>query len=195
MQAHCWLAQGQLEAASNWAASVVFPEGAWEGLLCDGFAVVIRVYFAPRRWREALELLERWSGHLDRPANMAITITFLAQSLVALHQADKNEQARMIAARLLDVTEPEGYLRVYLDEGEPMRQALLAALTPHSRQNELAPSAAASISKVLATFVPENHDASPPMVTMTTSQPTRSSARHVSAYSSSPSTSRSRLDR
>src|SRR5713101_6247867 len=61
MQAQWWLAQGQLEAASKWAASVVFPEGAWEGRLYGAFPVVIRVYFAERRWREALDLLERWS--------------------------------------------------------------------------------------------------------------------------------------
>src|SRR5260370_726492 len=46
MQAHCWLAQGQLEAASKWAASVVFPGGAWEGHLYNAFPVVIRGDFA-----------------------------------------------------------------------------------------------------------------------------------------------------
>jgi ATP/maltotriose-dependent transcriptional regulator MalT len=100
----------------------------------------------------------------------------------------------MIAARLLDLTEPEGYLRVYLDEGEPMRQALLAALTPHSRQNELAPSAAASISKLLATFEHEKQDASPPVVTVTTSQPALSSARQASAVSSVPAASLTRRE-
>src|SRR5215469_634903 len=70
MQAQCWLAQGQLEAASNWAASVVFPEGPWEGRLYDTFPVVMRVYFAEQRFREALDLLDRFSGHLDRPANI-----------------------------------------------------------------------------------------------------------------------------
>src|SRR5260370_13880101 len=124
MRAQWWLAQRQLEAASRWAASVVFPEGAWEGRLYGAFPVVMRVYFAERSFREAVELLDSWSLHLDRPANIESTIIFLAQSLVALHQAGKNEQARMIAARLLTLTEPEGYLRVYLDEGEPMRQAL-----------------------------------------------------------------------
>src|SRR5216683_4844912 len=80
MQAQWWLAQGQLEAASKWAASVVFPEGAWEGHLYGAFLVAIRVYFAARSFREAVELLDRWSGHLDRPANIEITIIFLAQS-------------------------------------------------------------------------------------------------------------------
>src|SRR5437763_8799420 len=42
MQAQWWLAQGQLEAASKWAASVVFPEGPWEGRLYDTFSVVIQ---------------------------------------------------------------------------------------------------------------------------------------------------------
>src|SRR6266852_8542614 len=149
MQAQWWLAQGQLEAASKWAASVVFPEEAWEGRLYGAFLVVIRMYFAEHSFREALDLLERWSRHLDRPANIEITILFLAQSLVALHQTGKNEQARMIAARLLALTEPEGYLRVYLDEGEPMRQALQALLTPHSQQHELASSTTAYVAKLL----------------------------------------------
>jgi len=194
MQAQWWLAQGQLEAASKWAASVVFPEGAWEGRLYGAFPVVIRVYFAERRWREALDLLERWSEHLDRPANIEITIIFLAQSLVALHQAGKNEQARMIAARLLALTEPEGYLRVYLDEGEPMRQALQALLTPHSQQHELASSTTAYVAKLLAAFEQEEQGVSTPVVTAITSQPALSSARQASAVSFVPGVSLTRRE-
>jgi LuxR family maltose regulon positive regulatory protein len=165
LQAQCWLAQGQLEAASTWAASVVFPEGPWEGRLYDAFPVVMRVYFAERSFREAVALLDSFRGHLDRPANIEITITYLAQSLVALHHAGQSEQARMIAARLFALTEPEGYLRVYLDEGEPMRQALLALLASHSHKPELAPSTAVSLSKLLAAFEDEKQDASPSVVT------------------------------
>src|SRR5258708_33822508 len=81
----------------------------------------MRVYFAELRWTEALSLLDRFSGGLDRPANIRITLMYLAQYLVALHHAGQNEQAHEVAARLFALTEPEGYLRVYLDEGEPMR--------------------------------------------------------------------------
>src|SRR6266571_1857934 len=194
MQAQWWLVQGQLEAASKWAASVVFPEGAWEGRLYGAFPVVIRIYFAERSFREALDLLDSFSGHLDRPVNIESTIIFLAQSLVALHQSDKSEQARAIAARLFALTEPEGYLRVYLDEGEPMRQALLALLTSHSRQQELAPSTAAYISKLLGAFENEKQDASPSVVTATTPQPALSSARQASAVSSVPAASLTRRE-
>jgi len=138
--------------------------------------------------------LERWSGHLDRQANIEITIIFLAQSLVALHQVGKSDQARMIAARLFALTEPEGYLRLYLDEGEPMRQALQALLTPHSWQQELAPSTAASISKLLAAFEHEQQDASPSMVAAPTQEPALASARQASAVSSAPGVSLTRRE-
>ncbi len=79
MRAQWWLAQGQLEAASELGSKRRLSRGGMGRRLYDAFPVVMRVYFAEQRFREALELLERWRGHLDRPANLAITITFLAQ--------------------------------------------------------------------------------------------------------------------
>jgi LuxR family transcriptional regulator, maltose regulon positive regulatory protein len=100
VRAQWWLAQGQLKEASDWVTGVLFPEGPWDRSLYDAFPVVIRVYFAQRRFQEALDLLERWSGHLDRPANVRITMTYLAQLLVALHQTGQHDQARVIAVHL-----------------------------------------------------------------------------------------------
>jgi LuxR family maltose regulon positive regulatory protein len=160
MRAQWWLAQGQMKEAADWAVSIVFPEGAWERSLYDAFPVVMRVYFAELRWTKALELLDRFRGGPDRPANIRITLTYLAQYMVALHHAGQNEQAHEVAVRLFALTEPEGYLRVYLDEGELMRQALEAPLTPHSKLHELAPSTRAYISKLLAVFEQERQGAS-----------------------------------
>jgi LuxR family maltose regulon positive regulatory protein len=158
------------------------------------FPVVIRVYFAQQRWTEALELLERWSGHLDRPANIRITITYLAQLLVALHEAGEDEQANAVAARLFALTEPEGYLRVYLDEGKPMREALQALLTPHSDQHELAPSTTAYVSQLLAAFEQEAQGASTSPVAAPTSEPAPSPARQASACSPAPGASLTRRE-
>jgi LuxR family maltose regulon positive regulatory protein len=185
LRAQWWLAQGQVREASDWAASMVFPEEPWETSLYDAFPVVMRVYFAQRRWEEAVELLDSWSSHLDRPANVEITLTYLAQSLVALHQAGKRDQAGVIAARLLALTEPQGYLRVYLDEGEPMRQALLALLTPHA----LAASTTTYISKLLAAFEQEAQDTSTSLAAAPTSEPAPFPVRQASAVSSVPAAS------
>jgi LuxR family maltose regulon positive regulatory protein len=80
--------------ASDWMASVAFSQGAWEVSsydAFDAFPVVMRVYFAELRFREAVGLLERFSAHLDRPTNIRATITYLAQYLVALYQTGKSE--------------------------------------------------------------------------------------------------------
>ena len=159
MRAQWRLAQGQLKAVADWAAGIVFPEAAWEDRLYGAFPVVVRVYFAQRRWKEALELLERWGERLDRPANIAMTITFLAQHVVALHQTGKREQACSVAARLFTLTEPEGYIRVYLDEGEPMRQALQALVTARSQRHQQASFDTAYVAKLIAAFEHEQHGA------------------------------------
>ncbi|GHO72382.1 hypothetical protein KSD_01530 [Ktedonobacter sp. SOSP1-85] len=194
LRAQWWLTQGQLKEASDWVSGVLFPEGPWDRNLYDAFPIVIRVYFAKLRFREALNSLERWSGHLDRPANIRITITYLAQLLVALHQAGQHEQVREIAARLFALTEPEGCLRVYLDEGEFMREALLALLTTHVEQHELAAATRAYIAKLLAAFEQEKPGASRSLEGATTPEPAPSSARQPSAISWAPGISLTRRE-
>ncbi len=191
LRAQWWLARGQIEEASEWAAHVVFPQGTWEASLYHAFPVVIRVYFAEQRWTEAAELLDNSRKRLDRPANVRITITYLAQSLVALHQAGQRDQARAVAARLFALTEPEGYLRVYLDEGEPMRQALLAFLPPHSQQHKLASSTTAYISKLLAAFEQEQRDPGRSLVAAPTAL---SPDRQASVLPSAPDASLTRRE-
>ena len=80
---------------------------------------------------------------------------------------------------------------MYLDEGEPMRQALL---TLHSQQHELASSTTAYVAKLLAAFEQEEQDASTPVVTAITQEPALSSARQASAVSSVPGVSLTRRE-
>src|SRR5581483_10023136 len=103
------------------------------------------------------------------------------------------EQAHEIAARLFALTEPEGYLRVYLDEGEPMRQVLEALLSSHSHQRELAPSTRASISKLLAVFEQERQGADSSLAAPT-SRPALPAAQQVSAGFSAPGASLTRRE-
>ncbi|GHO45995.1 LuxR C-terminal-related transcriptional regulator [Ktedonospora formicarum] len=158
LRAQYKLAQGQIKGAADWAISIVFPEGAWERSLYDAFPVVMRVYFAEHRWTEALELLERFSKSLGHSTNSKIALPFLAQYMIALHHTGKNEQSCEAVALLFALTEPEGHLRVYLDEGEPMRRTLEGLLTQHPQQHELAPSTRAYILKLLAVFEQERQE-------------------------------------
>jgi LuxR family maltose regulon positive regulatory protein len=142
-----------VDAARNWAEQVVFSSEAWNPNRQWEFLMLIRVYLAQQQYTQALEALEHFSIHLDRPGDIDTTIDFLALHLVALHYAGPSAQARTVAARLLALTEPEDNIRVYLDLGEPM-QRLLQSLPdpPHDQENGLGPASVAFVTKLLAAF-------------------------------------------
>jgi len=161
-----WLAGRNLAEASTWAAQTTLsqhdrdPLRKWEVLL------LVQVLLAQQQYARAVEMLEHFREHLDQPADIEKTLEWMALSVVALHHAGEGAQAAHVAARLLTLTEPEGYLRLYLDRGEPMRQALSALLevvgkeTPDVPQEEESTIAATSISRsyvslLLATFEQE----------------------------------------
>jgi len=103
----------------------------WDPLRKREILLLVRVSLAQQNAAQAIEMLERWSQYLDQSGDSETALQFLALQVAALQQAGKREQAAAVAARLLTLTEPEGYIRVYLDAGTPMKQvlkALLAAL-------------------------------------------------------------------
>jgi LuxR family maltose regulon positive regulatory protein len=115
--------------------------------------MLVRVYLAQGRYPEAIEVLERFGALANRPGDVATTIEFLALQAVALHDAGQREHAHSVAARLLALTQPDGYVRLYLDAGEPMRQVLLSLdEIPHSQETSHAPVPAAYIKRLLAAF-------------------------------------------
>ncbi|MEO6888735.1 MAG: LuxR C-terminal-related transcriptional regulator [Ktedonobacteraceae bacterium] len=146
------LAAGDLEAARTFAQQVVFSPQAWDPNEKWAVLMLVRVYLALHQFPRALDLLDRFRELLDRPGDIYMTIHLLALQIVALYQAGKREQALTVTARLLDLTERDGYIRVYLDQGEPMRQALLAFLASHTRQHKLIRSIVSYASKLLAAF-------------------------------------------
>jgi len=80
-------------------------------------------------------------------------IDVLALLAVALYSAGEMSQAQKTAARLLHLTEREGYLRVYLDAGEPMQRLLQSLLsTPRDQDNSPPTVSVAFVSKLLAAF-------------------------------------------
>ncbi len=123
-----WLAQGKLAEASSWATQTTLSPEAWDPLRKWEVLLLVRVFLAQQQYAQAVETLERFSWHLDQPADIEKTLEWMALSVVTLHHAGKSAQVVPVATRLLAMTEPEGWLRVYLDAGEPMRQALEALL-------------------------------------------------------------------
>ncbi|MBV9228976.1 MAG: LuxR family transcriptional regulator [Chloroflexi bacterium] len=155
-QVHWWLATGKLAEAGEWMTRVVFRQDAWEQHRAEEFLMLIRVYLAQQQYTQAVEMLERFSSHLDQAEDMTITIEFLSLYAVALWQAGRGTQARTVAARLLTLTEPEGHIRVYLDAGEAMKQVLQSLLdAPQDEEHGASTVSCSYVLTLLAAFEQE----------------------------------------
>jgi LuxR family transcriptional regulator, maltose regulon positive regulatory protein len=151
-----WLASRNLAEASTWAAQTTLSPQNWDPLRKWEVLLLVRVSLAQQQYAQAVETLERFSEHLDQPAdtlNIEKMLEWMALSVVALHHAGKRAQAAQVAARLFALTEPEGCIRLYLDAGEPMREALETLLEaaskggPDAPQEEGSSASAVSISR------------------------------------------------
>jgi LuxR family maltose regulon positive regulatory protein len=127
-QARLWLAQGNLEAASRWAqASGLSADDAPSFHREAGHLTLARILVAQgkpdnaagllTRLLEAAESTQRWGSAIE------------ALELLALTQYKKTEPERALHAleRALSLAEPEGYVRIFVDEGPPMAEMLRQA--------------------------------------------------------------------
>jgi LuxR family maltose regulon positive regulatory protein len=165
-QAYLSVAQGDVAGAMRWAeerglvpgASPETRSGLDEGqdfvsarLRKYEHLVLARLFILQRRATEALDLLDPLLAQARQLGRIDLTIG--TQILKALaYQVDGHDQPAMDAlAEALTLAEPGGYLRTFVDEGEPMARLL--------RQAASRSAAPAYVAKLLAAFGgPESSD-------------------------------------
>ena len=121
-RAQVWLARGETGAALDWASAY---RGEMNDTIFPSIAIVLaRVSMVQGRTDVALRLLEHalQSAYAVGRLGNAIQILVVA---ALVHQAQGSfGEAYSTLTRVLTFAEPEGYLRIFLDEGEPMRLLL-----------------------------------------------------------------------
>ncbi|HSB64946.1 MAG TPA: LuxR C-terminal-related transcriptional regulator [Anaerolineales bacterium] len=132
-QVRLWIAQRNLTALESWVheSSPVAHSG-----IC--FRYEARLIELCRAWL-ALGRKEEAAALLDRLAEAAIgrngrRIAILA--LLAAASKDEPDRAYTTLEEALNLAEPEGYLRVFLDAGEPFQQILKAWLRHRRSQGK-----------------------------------------------------------
>jgi LuxR family maltose regulon positive regulatory protein len=93
------------------------------------YFVLVRMLLARGEVNAALDLLERLQGAAEATGRMGSMIKIL--TLQALAYRARGDEVRAVATlqRSLELAEPEGYLRTFLDEGTPMAALLRRAVT------------------------------------------------------------------
>ena len=125
-QARLWLQQGRTESAVQWArAAVLIPTGKLDHRRELEYLTWARLLVAQKQWQAACELLEP----LRRAAESAGRLSTMLETLVIQAGAEAARgQAPIALAKLrlaLALAEPHGHLRLFIDEGEVMRQMIV----------------------------------------------------------------------
>jgi LuxR family maltose regulon positive regulatory protein len=134
-----WLARGDLEAATRWAVSREESSSSDDPYAFENELAHItqaRVFVALDRSNDAIALLSPLKETALSAGRMGRVIEILLLEALALRDTDESEQALRALTKCLTLAEPEGYVRVFLDEGQPV-QMLLAQWLAHASAGPL----------------------------------------------------------
>jgi LuxR family maltose regulon positive regulatory protein len=131
-QARLALMRGQLHEATRWArAHHLGVDDELSEWLEIEYCTLARWHIAERRPDDALGLLRRLAAAAEPARRSGRLIEILALQALAFQIQGETPTALKVLARALALAAPEGYIRVFVDEGAPMAALLRAA---HARR-------------------------------------------------------------
>jgi LuxR family maltose regulon positive regulatory protein len=155
-QVRLWLAQGNIDAAARWAQEsglraddeLTFMRELEHIILARVLVALGREQPRDAQINDALDLLARLLNQAEMAGWMGKAIEILVLQALALQVKGDEEEALAALERALTLAEPEGYVRVFVDEGGPMQALLRVAASRGIAPLE------AYVSKLLAAFEP-----------------------------------------
>lgn len=127
-QARLWLAEGQLEVVEHWAQEYhLIAHNEVSYLYEVEYLTLARLLFAQSKWTETVALLERLRQAASASDRMGRVLEVLVLEVLAYQAQNDTDQALACLEQALTLAEPEGYLRLFLDEGQPMITLLTMA--------------------------------------------------------------------
>jgi LuxR family maltose regulon positive regulatory protein len=120
-----WLSQGELQTAARWARETDLPSRGNPGYRqADEYLAYARVLVAEGEPEKASDFLI-WLREMMEQAGLwkYVLETRLLKALSWKAKGD-TAQAALVVGQVLKMAEPEGYIRLFLDEGEPLGELL-----------------------------------------------------------------------
>lgn len=129
-QVRGWLQQGRTEEAIRWQHACSLAHDAPPNYQHEVIALtLVRVLLAQGEAGEALRLLGSWHRHARAQGRTGSEIELLVLSALAQAKLGKTEQAVQLLQQALLLAIPEGYVRMFVDEGGPMAVLLHMVLS------------------------------------------------------------------
>jgi LuxR family maltose regulon positive regulatory protein len=122
------LAQGDLKSPETWVAEIGLgpedPELAQPGWRELEYLTLARIRRAQGDHAQAWTLLKRLLEAADVQGRNGSAIAILIQQALVMQAEGHDDSALEHLGRAVALAEPEGYLRIFVDEGDPMRPLL-----------------------------------------------------------------------
>jgi LuxR family maltose regulon positive regulatory protein len=129
-QARIWLAQDELDAASQWVGErELNPDGEPTYLREMEYIVLARILIAQERLDEATRLLQPLLEMVEVGARTSRAIEILMLQALAFRAGGDTAGAMTALERALTLAEPGGFIRIFVDEGPPVARLLYEAAT------------------------------------------------------------------
>jgi LuxR family maltose regulon positive regulatory protein len=130
-QVRLWLARGNLDSACHWLAERGLNTDVLEGV--DYFSLLeymtaARILMAQGRFADSADLVTRLLEIARKGGRTTSVIELLVLQALSFQAAGDVTRALNSLERVLRIAEPEGFVRVFVDEGPPMGRLLYEAV-------------------------------------------------------------------
>lgn len=135
-QANLNLLQGDYAAVERWFQAIPFKLDDVNQLWFENNIIIALHYMIYKGMHEKVHtLLEKHIEATKHARRNRSFIRFLILLALNYQMSDRTQQAVTTLLQALELAEPEGYIRTFVDEGEPMVSLLLEALAVQQRKN------------------------------------------------------------
>ena len=131
------LARGNMSEALQWASTREIPRSdsdeVLEFPLEFEYLTLARLNIARGQLHGATAMLDRLRRKAEAEGRMGGVLELLILLATTLRAQGRTDEAMMTLQRALSLAEPEGYVRIFVDAGEPMAELLRSALAQQIR--------------------------------------------------------------
>ncbi len=123
------IAQGITDAARSWVQTVEPDQADELDRTLEGNALIlVRWHIMQANWRQAGGLIDRMLELAQNDGRLGREIELLALKAVVYQALDQPEGSLNALSHALELAEPQGYVRTFVDAGQPMKQLLRLAV-------------------------------------------------------------------